>query len=503
MFNKIRKPGRAKGITAWVLFSAIILVFVFFGTNPGGGGIQKGGPAAIVNSKPISIAEFRQLYERFKEQMQFDVNQLPAQQRNQIEMSTRRRALETLISREVVAQAAMDKGLTVSSDELVDYIRNITAFQEDGQFRRELYMNYLNYIRKTPAEFEQALQRDIIVNDMQTLFNDGLLPVKGEAKYQAQLAETEVNFGVVRFSKEQLEESIPVSTKEITDYLTSTDGAQLAKSYYESNKAEFDIPEQVRARHILIMADPNDSKAVEEAKKKITTASERIKKEGFEKVAKDMSDDTQSAKKGGDLGYFGRGRMVPAFEEAAFQLEKGTISAPIQTQYGFHLIQVVDKKLAETKAFDTEKNHIAKKLIARSKVDQVISVLNGKLKAKDEKGVDQELHQLGFKWEETGDFSLSESMVPLIGSEDRIVTEAFHLTQKGQMPGEVLNSNGEYFLLKLKGLKIKDLSDVKEEDIEKQEVAINRRSNEVFNKWVSTQRDAAKIRRNEQLLIVQ
>ena len=94
-------------------------------------------------------------------------------------------------------------------------------------------------------------------------------------------------------------------------------------------------------------------------------------------------------------------------------------------------------------------------------------------------------------------------MVPLIGSEDRIVTEAFHLTQKGQMPGEVLNSNGEYFLLKLKGLKIKDLSNVKEEDIEKQEVAINRRSNEVFNKWVSTQRDAAKIRRNEQLLIVQ
>lgn len=502
VLGKIRKPGRAKGFAAWVLFGAISLVFVFMGITPGGGGITKGGPAAIVNSQPISIAEFRQTHERIQQQMGFDINQFPAQQRSQIEMNTRRRALETLISREVVAQAAEDKGITVPQKQLIEYIRNVPAFQEDGRFRRELYMNYLTYIRKTPAEFEKQLQRDIIVSEMQTLFTNALSPVKGEALYQAQLEGTKLNLGVINFTQEELEESIPVPASKIREFLAGEANVKVAEKYYQTNLADYQTPEQVKARHILVMADPKDKEATQEAKKKIAKAQERLKKESFAKVAEDMSDDTQSAKKGGDLGFFPRGRMVPEFEQTAFTLEKGKVSEPVQTQYGIHLIKVEDKKEAVTTPFEKEKSNIAKTLLAKEQVDQTLAEMNESLKNGDSKSLEKLLKSLKFQWEETGEFSMSDSLVPLIGSDEKVVAEAFELTKEGQMPTRVVTSNGEYYLLKLKSLKLTDDKDIKEEALDEQKLASSRRSGDVFNAWLAEQRKGASIKRNEQLLIV-
>lgn len=502
VLNKIRKPGRAKGIVAWFLFGAIALVFVFMGITPGGGGIQKGGPAAIVNSHPISIAEFRQTHDRIRQQMGFDINQFPAQQRTQIEMNTRRRALETLISREVVAQAAEDKGMTVPQNQLIEYIRSVPQFQEDGRFRRELYMNYLTYIRKTPAEFEKQLQRDIIVSEMQSLFTNALSPVKGEALYQAQLEGTKLNLGVVNFTQEELEEAIPVPKSKIQEFLSGEANVKVAEKYYQTNLADYQTPEQVKARHILVMADPKDKDAVQKAKETIAKAQERLKSEPFSKVAKEMSDDTQSAKKGGDLGFFSKGRMVPEFEKAAFSLAKGTVSPPIQTQYGFHLIKVEDKKEAVTSAFEKEKSSIAKKLLAKEEVDKTLAEMNEALKASDGKSLEKILRNLKFQWEKTGEFSMSTSLVPLIGSDEKVVAEAFELTQEGQMPTRVVTSNGEYYLLKLISLKMTDNKDINKEVLDEQKVASSQRSGDVFNAWLAEQRKGAKIKRNEQLLIV-
>ncbi len=502
VLNKIRKPGRAKGIVAWVLFGAIILVFVFFGITPGGGGIQKGGPAAIVNSHPISIAEFRQTHDRIRQQMGFDISQFPAQQRTQIEMNTRRRALETLISREVVAQAAENKGMTVPQSQLIEYIRSVPQFQEEGRFRRELYMNYLSYLRKTPAEFEKQLQRDIIVSEMQSLFTSALNPVKGEALYQALLEETKLNLGVINFTQEELEKAIPISKSKIREFLSEEVNIKEAEKYYQTHHSDYQTPEQVKARHILVMADPKDKEAVQKAKEKITKAQERLKKEPFAQVAKEISDDTQSAKKGGDLGFFSKGRMVPEFEKVAFSMEKGQVSDLVQTQYGFHLIKIEDKKEAVTTPFEREKSNIAKVLLAKEEVDKVLAEMNGALKKSDSKALEKLLKSLHLKWEETGEFSMSNSLVPLIGRDEKVVAEAFELTQEGQMLPHVVTSNGEYYLLKLKSLKLTSGSDIKEKALDEQRLAASRRSGDVFNAWLSEQRKGAKIKRNEQLLIV-
>jgi peptidyl-prolyl cis-trans isomerase C len=116
-------------------------------------------------------------------------------------------------------------------------------------------------------------------------------------------------------------------------------------SFYESNPKAFDVPEQVRARHIIVRFKEGATDAdKKEARAAIDKAAERLKKgEDFEAVAKEVSQDG-TASNGGDLGYFGRGQMVPEFDTVAFSMEKGKVSAVVETRFGFHLIKVEDKR---------------------------------------------------------------------------------------------------------------------------------------------------------------
>ena len=125
------------------------------------------------------------------------------------------------------------------------------------------------------------------------------------------------------------------------------------KDYYEKNKGDFVIAKEIRASHILV-------KTEEEAQKVLARLKQGDK---FEAVAKEVSVDTASAKNGGDLGFFKKGQMVPEFERAAAMLKVGeTSSAPVKTQFGFHIIKVTDKKVGEAVEFDKVRDMIAQKL---------------------------------------------------------------------------------------------------------------------------------------------
>lgn len=149
------------------------------------------------------------------------------------------------------------------------------------------------------------------------------------------------------------------------------------KEYYDKNKEKFTIPEQVRARHILIkvpFAAPTEEKA--KAKEKIRNISEWLKKgERFEILAEQYSEDTTSNKRGGDLGYFQRGRMPKAFDDMAFSMKTGQISDIVETDYGYHIIKVEDRKDAKTKTFEEVKVQIKEKLteeITRTRIEEFI-----------------------------------------------------------------------------------------------------------------------------------
>jgi peptidyl-prolyl cis-trans isomerase C len=140
---------------------------------------------------------------------------------------------------------------------------------------------------------------------------------------------------------------------------TTVDPAEV-RQYYDAHPQEFNVPEQVKARHILIFTAENDDPVKrKEALATIQGAAERIRNgEPFEDVAREVSQD-RSAASGGDLGYFGRGQMVPEFEEAAFPLDKGQVSDVVETPFGYHLIKVEDKRPAGTLTFEEVEQRLA------------------------------------------------------------------------------------------------------------------------------------------------
>ena len=143
-----------------------------------------------------------------------------------------------------------------------------------------------------------------------------------------------------------------------------------AREYFEKNREDFDIPEQVRARHILVDTE-------EEAQEIIS----RLEKgEDFAEIAKEVSKDTGSKDKGGDLGFFSRGEMVKEFEEAAFSLKVGERSEPIKTSYGYHIIEKLEHKEAREVSYEEVADKV-KEAIKKNKLPELRQELISKLKS--------------------------------------------------------------------------------------------------------------------------
>ena len=156
------------------------------------------------------------------------------------------------------------------------------------------------------------------------------------------------------------------------------------KSFYDNNPESFKRPEQVRARHILIKADPTADEGVKKkARESIVKIQDRLKKgEDFAELAKALSE-CNSAASGGDLGFFGPGAMVPPFEQAAYALSKGEVSGIVETDFGYHLIKVEDKNPASVMEYDEVKERLRNYLTqvkVREKVRTHVDQLTAKAK---------------------------------------------------------------------------------------------------------------------------
>ena len=159
------------------------------------------------------------------------------------------------------------------------------------------------------------------------------------------------------------------------------------KKFYDENKKEFEHPEMVRASHILIrVPEDADEKVVTEKKKAADAALERVtsKKEDFTAVAKEVSEEPGAKESGGDLNFFPKDRMVPEFANAAFAMKKGEISKePVRTKFGWHVINVTDRKESGTMPYDEVKGQVGSYLEGgkrRDAVRNIIDTLRGEAK---------------------------------------------------------------------------------------------------------------------------
>lgn len=160
--------------------------------------------------------------------------------------------------------------------------------------------------------------------------------------------------------------------KEVVNKVTVSEDAM--KSYYDENKEEFKTPEMVRVRHILIKAEAGaseDDKKI--AYKKIEDILNKINSgEDFAQLASEVSDDTITKPKGGDLGFIPRGRLVKSFEDVAFTLKPGEVSEIVETPFGYHIIKIDEKKDAGVESFDAVKAKLEQKL-SQEQVQNAVS----------------------------------------------------------------------------------------------------------------------------------
>jgi peptidyl-prolyl cis-trans isomerase C len=148
---------------------------------------------------------------------------------------------------------------------------------------------------------------------------------------------------------------------------------QALRGVYDDAVKQMGDEEEVHARHILFrVANPTDDKASKEAEDKIKAVIERLKKgEDFATLAKDLTEDPAGRQDGGDLGYFTKEQMVPEFSAVAFKLDKGKISDPIKTQFGWHVLKVEDKRKRQPPDFDKVKDQLETFVVRKAQVDLV------------------------------------------------------------------------------------------------------------------------------------
>jgi len=228
-------------------------------------------------------------------------------------------------------------------------------------------IGYLDSDRQKALEKNPQLKENFLRQIAQSMAIARLAKEKGfdkkpDVKEQMELFSD--NFLANEFLKREVAQKVTIPEDEM-------------KSYYDKNIDEFKTPEMVRARHILVKVTPS---ATEEDKKKAKEKAEEIlgkikNGEDFIKLATDLSDDSGSKIKGGDLGFFSRGKMVKPFEDAAFSLKPGEVSGIVETQFGFHIIKVEEKKDPSVEPFDKVKDRINQKLLQeriKSKVTDFI-----------------------------------------------------------------------------------------------------------------------------------
>jgi peptidyl-prolyl cis-trans isomerase C len=144
---------------------------------------------------------------------------------------------------------------------------------------------------------------------------------------------------------------------------------------YDDAVKQMGQEQEVHARHILIRAAAGDDKASKEAEDKIKAVTVRLKKgEDFEKVAKEVTEDPSGKTNGGDLGYFSKEQMVPEFSDTAFKLDKGQISEPVKTQFGWHVIKVEDKRLKPMPKFEEVKPQIEQYVTRKAQAELVTTL---------------------------------------------------------------------------------------------------------------------------------
>ncbi len=365
--------SKQKSVLIKIAFGIIILSFVIgytMLTSPTDQQAKQGREtAARVNGDEISYDAFQNSYSNLYNLYQ-NIYQGNFDAKLEKQLNLPRQAMQQLIDETLLIQQAQKLDLEVTKTELVDSIAQYDAFQIDGKFNRDRYLEVLNYQRMKPEQFEASQQRKLLTEKVREKLQQGVSVSDTElaAAFHQENDKIDLNYvwltpalveskvkvtdaGLKQFFEQNLEK-FRVSEKVSLRYLqfdparyenevaTLTD--EELQRYYRRNLDQFEILEQIKAAHILLsVAEDADSVTVQKRRELADKLLQQLQDGAdFAQLAKTNSDDKSNATDGGELGTFGRGTMVKEFEDAVFTLRPGQLSDVVQTPFGFHIIKV-------------------------------------------------------------------------------------------------------------------------------------------------------------------
>jgi peptidyl-prolyl cis-trans isomerase D len=463
---------------SWLKWSLAIVVVAFiwlyipsFMRNQGALG-GSNSVVASVDGRDITVARFRRAYQQ---QMQEYRARYGANMDERLfkQLGMDRQIVQQMIEEEAAMAEAHRQGITASDSEVRARILAIPTFQENGRFiGNERYRQILEMQNPpiNPSDFEEDVRRSIVVEKLQGALTDWITVADADVDAEFNRRNEKVKLAVVNFPADKFKDSVPVSDAEIQSQFDGNKemyripekrkvkyalidmsaieartnvSAKDIENQYADNKEQYSTPEQVRASHILLKTQGKDDAAV---KKQAEDLLAKVKGGGdFAALATKFSEDTESAKKGGDLDYFGRGRMVKEFEDAAFALKPGEISGLVKSQFGYHIIKLVDKKDATTQSLDQVRPQIENSLKyerAQKEMERVATDLAGKLKKPED--LDTVAKAQGLTVAESGFFGRTDPVSGL-GMAPSVAARAFELKQ-GEVSEGLRTPNGTVFI---------------------------------------------------------
>jgi len=459
MLDRMR---RHKGWLKWSLALVVLTFVVFyipdFLTTPTGAAPSE--VLAEVEGEPITVGAFTQ---RYNAQVQAYRNAYGGQINDQLikQLGIDRQILNSLVDEEAMVAESRKQGITVSDVEIRERILALPGFQENGKFIGEQRYRQLLQFQNPPmttADFERSLRRALQIEKLRNAITGWMSVSDPEVVTEFRRRNEKVKLDVVPITAEAFKSQVAVNDAELfaafdkdkeryrigekrrikyailnVDQVRKTITVPEAEieAFYKQNLSQYQTPAQVRASHILFKLDGKDEKAVQAQAEEVLKMA-KAPNADFAALAKKYSEDESNNSNGGDLDYFGRGRMVAEFEQAAFAMKNGEISNLVKTSFGFHIIKVVDNKPDSTRPLAEVRAELEEQLKwqkAQSEAEKVAKSLEATIKTQAD--LDRVAKERSMTVTETGLLASGEA-IEGVGSQPELSGRLF-----GMKEGEI------------------------------------------------------------------
>ena len=445
----------------WLKWSLGLVVLAFIAIIPGVSMSPMTDPTlpsnviARVGDHEISLLQFQQIYmqqlNNYRLQSGGDVSEEILRS-----LGIDRQILQQLIDEYAAITEAERLGLVVGDAEVRERIITLPQLQVDGQFIGDsAYYQLLQTQRPpiNPTQFEEEIRQQIMLERLQTAVTSWMTVTDEEIAEEHRRRNEKVKVNIISFRASEFRDEaeatdddisllyeeeaanyeVPekrqlrfllVDESEIFDSLTVTDDE--VRQYYDTNISQYQTPGQVRANHILLRVDDEDTEE-EVVERAADLATQARGGADFAELAREHSDDEGTVENGGDLGLFGRGRMVPEFEAAAFEMNEGDISDPVKSAFGYHVIQVTEKQEEITQPFETVQTTI-QNLLKQERASSRSTALSRAIAAEVETPEDlaQAAASRGYELQESGFAARGEPILGL-GMAPQVSAQAFSI----------------------------------------------------------------------------